>query len=33
VLFNEMDDAGRAAYVADYVKQGPAGRPAPTASA
>ena len=30
-LFNEMDDAGRAAFVADYRRQGPAGRPAPTA--
>jgi propane monooxygenase large subunit len=28
-LFNEMDDAGRAAFVADYRQQGPAGRPAP----
>ena len=28
-LFNEMDDAGREAYLADYRKQGPAGRPAP----
>ncbi len=31
VLFNEMDDAGRAAYIDDYRKQGPAGRPAPSA--
>jgi propane monooxygenase large subunit len=30
VLFNEMDDAGRAAFIEDYRKQGPAGRPAPT---
>ena len=29
VLFNEMDDAGRAAFIEDYRKQGPAGRPAP----
>jgi propane monooxygenase large subunit len=29
VLFNEMDDAGRAAFLEDYRKQGPAGRPAP----
>jgi propane monooxygenase large subunit len=30
-LYNELDDAGRAAFVADYRQQGPAGRPAPTA--
>jgi len=30
-LFNEMDDAGRATFVADYRRQGPAGRPAPAA--
>jgi propane 2-monooxygenase large subunit len=30
VLLNEMSDAERAAFAADYVRQGPAGRPAPT---
>ena len=30
VLFNEMSDSEREAFVADYVRQGPAGRPAPT---
>jgi propane monooxygenase large subunit len=30
VLFNQMDDAGRAAFVEDYHRQGPAGRPAPS---
>jgi propane 2-monooxygenase large subunit len=30
-LFNDMDDAGRAAFVADYRRQGPGGRPAPAA--
>ena len=29
VLFNEMTDEQRAAFVADYNRQGPAGRPAP----
>jgi propane monooxygenase large subunit len=29
VLFNEITDAGRAAFIEDYKKQGPAGRPAP----
>jgi propane monooxygenase large subunit len=29
VLLNQMSDAERAAFAADYVKQGPAGRPAP----
>jgi len=29
VLLNQMSDAERAAFVADYNKQGPAGRPAP----
>jgi propane 2-monooxygenase large subunit len=33
VLFNQMSDAERAAYVADYNKQGPAGRPAPASNA
>jgi propane monooxygenase large subunit len=33
VLLNEMNDDERAAYVADYVKQGPAGRPAPASNA
>ena len=32
VLLNQMTDAERAAFVADYNKQGPAGRPAPAAS-
>ncbi|MGY1672466.1 hypothetical protein [Geodermatophilus sp. SYSU D00710] len=29
VLFNEMTDEQRTAFIADYRKQGPAGRPAP----
>ncbi len=29
VLLNKMDDKERAAFVADYNRQGPAGRPAP----
>jgi propane monooxygenase large subunit len=29
VLLNQMTDAERAAFVADYNRQGPAGRPAP----
>jgi propane monooxygenase large subunit len=29
VLLNQMTDAERAAFAADYVRQGPAGRPAP----
>lgn len=32
VLFNELDDAGRAAFVEDYHRQGPAGRPAPASA-
>jgi propane monooxygenase large subunit len=32
VLLNQMTDAERAAFAADYNKQGPAGRPAPAAS-
>ena len=32
VLLNQMTDAERAAFVADYNRQGPAGRPAPAAS-
>ena len=32
VLFNEMTDEQRAAFVADYNRQGPAGRPAPAAT-
>jgi len=31
VLLNQMSDAERAAFVADYNRQGPAGRPAPAA--
>jgi propane monooxygenase large subunit len=30
VLLNEMSDSEREAFAADYVRQGPAGRPAPT---
>jgi propane monooxygenase large subunit len=33
VLFNQMTDEERAAFVADYNRQGPAGRPAPAKSA
>ena len=29
VLFNEMSDAERTAFIDDYRRQGPAGRPAP----
>jgi propane monooxygenase large subunit len=29
VLLNQMSDEERAAFVADYNRQGPAGRPAP----
>ena len=29
VLFNEMTDEQREAFIADYRRQGPAGRPAP----
>jgi propane monooxygenase large subunit len=29
VLLNEMTDEQRQAFAADYVRQGPAGRPAP----
>jgi propane monooxygenase large subunit len=29
VLLNEMTDEQRQAFVADYNRQGPAGRPAP----
>ena len=29
VLFNEMSDAERTAFIEDYRRQGPAGRPAP----
>jgi propane monooxygenase large subunit len=29
VLLNEMSDEQRTAFAADYVRQGPAGRPAP----
>jgi propane 2-monooxygenase large subunit len=29
VLLNEMTDEERAAFHADYIRQGPAGRPAP----
>jgi propane monooxygenase large subunit len=29
VLLNEMTDEQRAAFQADYNRQGPAGRPAP----
>ena len=32
VLLNQMTDAERAAFRADYNKQGPAGRPAAAAS-
>jgi hypothetical protein len=32
VLLNQWSDAERAAFVADYNRQGPAGRPAPAAS-
>src|SRR6202167_4062275 len=32
VLLNQMTDEQRAAFVADYNRQGPAGRPAPAAS-
>jgi propane monooxygenase large subunit len=31
VLLNEMTDEQRQAFHADYIKQGPAGRPAPNA--
>jgi propane monooxygenase large subunit len=30
VILNEMSDSERTAFAADYVRQGPAGRPAPT---
>jgi propane monooxygenase large subunit len=30
VLLNEMSDDERAAFAADYNRQGPAGRPAPS---
>jgi propane monooxygenase large subunit len=30
VLLNQMSDAEREAFRADYNRQGPAGRPAPT---
>ena len=30
VLLNEMSPDERAAFHADYIKQGPAGRPAPS---
>ena len=30
VILNEMSDDERTAFAADYVRQGPAGRPAPT---
>jgi len=29
VILNEMSDDERTAFAADYVRQGPAGRPAP----
>ena len=29
VILNEMNEEQRAAFHADYIKQGPAGRPAP----
>jgi len=29
VLLNQMSDEERQAFAADYVRQGPAGRPAP----
>jgi propane monooxygenase large subunit len=32
VVLNEMNDEQRAAFVADYNRQGPAGRPARAAS-
>jgi propane monooxygenase large subunit len=32
VLLNEMSDTEREAFRADYVQQGPAGRPAPASS-
>jgi len=32
VILNEMNDTDRAAFVADYNRQGPAGRPARAAS-
>jgi propane monooxygenase large subunit len=32
VVLNEMSDAERAAFAADYNRQGPAGRPAPAAN-
>jgi propane monooxygenase large subunit len=31
VLLNEMSDEERQAFQADYLRQGPAGRPAPAA--
>ena len=31
VVLNEMSDEDRQAFAADYVRQGPAGRPAPAA--
>jgi propane monooxygenase large subunit len=31
VILNEMSDSQREAFVADYNRQGPAGRPAPAA--
>jgi propane monooxygenase large subunit len=31
VIINELDAAGKAAFHADYIKQGPGGRPAPAA--
>jgi propane monooxygenase large subunit len=30
VILNEMSDTERDAFHADYIRQGPAGRPAPT---
>jgi propane monooxygenase large subunit len=32
VLINELDAAGKAAFQADYNRQGPAGRPAPASA-
>jgi len=31
-VINELDAAGKAAFLADYNKQGPAGRPAPASA-
>jgi propane monooxygenase large subunit len=31
VILNQMSDDERKAFHADYIKQGPAGRPAPAA--